>query len=330
MSKALLARSELDLLVPASIGDFTDFYASLHHATNIGRMFRPDNPLLPNYKYIPIGYHGRASSVVASGTPITRPWGQTTPNEQSDPSFGPTRQLDYELELGAFVAQGNALRQPVLLDDTESHLFGLVLLNDWSARDIQRWEYQPLGPFLAKSFATTISPWVVTLEALAPFRTAAFSRPDRDPRPLPYLWSQANEAMGGVDIRVEAHLQTSRMREIGLPPHQLSRANARELYWTFGQMVAHHTSNGCNLQPGDLLGSGTISGPDKANRGCLQELTWRGAEPLDLPSGERRSFLEDGDEIILRGRCEREGFVGIGFGECRGVIDPAYTSRPGK
>jgi fumarylacetoacetase len=317
----LVDRSEAEMLLPAAVGDYTDFYASVFHATNVGRMMRPDNPLLPNYKYIPIGYHGRASSLVVSGTPVSRPAGQTEPKEPGGaPAFGPSRSLDYELEVGAFVAEGNPRGRPIPLAEADRHLFGLVLVNDWSARDVQKWEYQPLGPFLAKSFATSVSPWVVTREALAPFRVPAFVRPPGDPAPLPYLLDERDRAAGGFDLRLEVLLSTPTMRERGLPPALLSESNLRVLYWTLAQMLAHHTSNGCTLRPGDLLASGTVSGPEKNQRGCLLELTWRGAEPVELPSGETRRFLEDGDEVILRGRCEREGFVRIGFGECRGVI----------
>jgi fumarylacetoacetase len=316
----LVPRADAEMQLPAAVGDYTDFYASVFHATNVGKMLRPDNPLLPNYKWVPIGYHGRASSLVVSGTPVARPSGQTEPSDGGTPGFGPSRNLDYELEVGAFLGPGNAQGEPIPLVEAEGHLFGLCLVNDWSARDMQKWEYQPLGPFLAKSFATTVSPWVVTLEALAPFRAAAFARPEGDPRPLPYLAHEENEAHGGIDLRLEVLLQTTAMRAKGLPPFTLSRSNARDLYWTLAQMVTHHASNGCNLRPGDLIASGTVSGEAKDARGCLLELTWRGKEPVALPSGEERRFLEDGDEVILRGRCEREGFARIGFGECRGVV----------
>ena len=316
----LVAASEAELRLPAAVGDYTDFYASVFHATNVGQMLRPDNPLFPNYKWVPIGYHGRASSLVVSGTKVARPQGQSEPGEDGVPRFGPTRALDYELEVAAFLGPGNALGVPIPLAEAESHLFGLVLLNDWSARDVQKWEYQPLGPFLAKSFATSISPWVVTAEALAPFRVPAFARPEGDPQPLPYLAHPEDREHGGIDLQLEVHLSTKAMRERGLPPHQVSLSNLRDVYWTFAQMAAHHSSNGCNLRPGDLIGSGTVSGPAKENRGCLIERTWRGKEPLALPGGEERRFLEDGDEVILRGRCEREGFASIGFGECRGVV----------
>jgi fumarylacetoacetase len=283
----------------------------------MGRMFRPDNPLLPNYKWVPIGYHGRASSIVISGTPVRRPQGQTKLSEQ--PSFGPSRRVDYEVELGFVIGPGNALGKSISIEDAEKHIFGVVLLNDWSARDIQSWEYQPLGPFLAKSFATTISPWIVTLEALAPFRCPAFPRELGDPRPLPYLFDEMNEKAGGYDITLEMHLRAHGMRE----PMRLSRASFRDSYWTPAQMVAHQTSNGCNLQPGDLLGSGTISGAEPGSAGSLMELSQAGKTPLELPNGEKRSFLGDGDEVIERGRCSREGYAPIGFGEARGRIMPA-------
>ncbi|MEO8028564.1 MAG: fumarylacetoacetase [Bryobacteraceae bacterium] len=308
------------MLLPATIGDYTDFYASVFHATNVGGMFRPDNPLLPNYKYVPIGYHGRASSVVASGTAIRRPHGQIQHGNTLPPVFGRSSQLDYECEVGAFIGQYNPLFSPVPIAEAEDHLFGLCLLNDWSARDIQRWEYQPLGPFLAKSFATTISPWIVTAEALAPFRVPRFVRPDADPQPLDYLDDPQDHAQGGFNLSLTVSLSSVRMRHANLNPIRLSFANFRDMYWTFAQMIAHHASNGCNLRPGDLLGSGTVSGPGKDARGCLLELTWRGTEPLQLPSGESRKFLEDMDEVTISGFCDRPGFRGIGFGECRGVI----------
>ena len=323
VGKCLVPRSDVELLLPSSIGDYTDFYASVFHATNIGSMFRPDNPLLPNYKHIPIGYHGRASSIVVSGTPVRRPRGQTKADDADGPTFGPSRLLDYELEVGAFIGPGNRLGEPIPLEEAEEHLVGLCLVNDWSARDFQKWEYQPLGPFLAKSFATTISPWVVTAEALAPFRVPAFERPEGDPRPLPYLSSPDNESHGGVDLTLEVWLESEGMRQEGHGPVRLSRGSFKNLYWTVAQMITHHTSNGCDLRPGHLLASGTVSGPEKDERGCLMELTWRGSEPLELPTGEVRKFLADGDEVILRGYCQREGFVRIGFGECRGRIEAA-------
>jgi len=316
----LVPRGDAEMQLPATVGDYTDFYASVFHATNVGKMLRPDNPLLPNYKWVPIGYHGRASSLVVSGTPVRRPSGQTEPPAGGPPGFGPSRHLDYELEVGAFLGPGNALGRTIPLAEAEGHLFGLCLVNDWSARDLQKWEYQPLGPFLAKSFATSISPWVVTIEALAPYRAPAFARPEGDPRPLPYLAHEENDAHGGIDLRLEVLLSTRAMRERGLPPFPVSRSSLRDLYWTLAQMVAHHASNGCNLRPGDLIASGTVSGEAREARGCLLERTWRGAEPIAVPGGEERRFLEDGDEVILRGHCEREGFARIGFGECRGVV----------
>ncbi|QNI30255.1 fumarylacetoacetase [Alloacidobacterium dinghuense] len=323
VERNLRSAGETTMHLPTAIGDYTDFYASIYHATNVGRLFRPDNPLLPNYKHVPIGYHGRASSIVVSGTEIKRPCGQTKAADAESPAFGPSRLLDYELEVGFFVAEGNRRGEPVSLSEAESHIFGLCLLNDWSARDIQAWEYQPLGPFLAKSFATSVSPWVVTLDALEPFRTHAFERAPGDPQPLPYLNSESNQKRGGIDLKLEVLLSSRRIREAGQAPARISRGNARDLYWTLAQMLTHHTSNGCNLQPGDLLASGTVSGAAKESVGSLLEMTQRGAEPIPLPSGETRKFLEDGDEVIFRAYCEREGHPRIGFGECRGVIQPA-------
>ncbi|MGH9587857.1 MAG: fumarylacetoacetase [Acidobacteriaceae bacterium] len=312
----LVNRAQARMLLPARIGDYTDFYASIYHATNVGKLFRPDNPLLPNYKWVPIGYHGRASSIVASGAPIHRPSGQIKPAEATAPTFGPTRALDYELEVGFFIGVGNNLAEPIPLSQAEQHIFGLCLVNDWSARDIQSWEYQPLGPFLAKNFATTISPWIVTLDALEPFRIPAFSRPENDPAPLPYLHSPEDQSHGGFDITLEVWLRTSKMRE----PVRISRGNLRHLYWTPAQMLTHHAGNGCNLRPGDLLASGTVSGPTPDSLGCLLEITRRGAQPLTLPNGESRKFLEDGDEVTLRAYCEREAHARIGFGECNGIV----------
>jgi fumarylacetoacetase len=316
----LLKQSEVDMLMPARIGDYTDFYASIHHATNVGRLFRPDNPLLPSYKYVPIGYHGRASSIVVSGAEIARPGGQIKLADSAAPHFAPTQTLDYELEVGCFIGWGNAHGCSISIDEAESHLFGLCLVNDWSARDIQAWEYQPLGPFLAKSFATSISPWVVTMEALELFRAPAFQRAEGDPAPLPYLDSAADRASGGFDIKLEVWLRTERMRSENLPAVRLSRSNLSNLYWTPAQMLVHHTSNGCNMRSGDLLGTGTVSGATDDSLGCLLELTQRGEYPLVLPNGEQRQFLEDGDEVTLRGYCEREGYRRIGFGWCSGVI----------
>jgi len=310
-------------LLPTRIGDYTDFYASVHHATNVGSMFRPDNPLLPNYKWVPIGYHGRASSVVVSGTSVRRPRGQTKDDQKPAPTVGPSRSLDYECEVGIWVGAGNRLGEPIPIQRAGDHFFGLSLLNDWSARDLQRWEYQPLGPFLSKSFATTVSPWVVTADALAPFRAPAAARAAGDPAPLPYLTDPTDQSSGAIALDLEVLLSSARMRSAGRSPLSLSQSSFASIYWTPAQLITHHASNGCNLGPGDLLGSGTVSGPTKAGRGCLLELTWRGSEPLDLPTGETRRFLEDGDEVILRGRCRRDGFVAIGFGDCRGIVTPA-------
>jgi fumarylacetoacetase len=320
---ALLPQSSVLPMLPAAIGDYTDFYASIFHATNVGKLFRPDNPLLPNYKYVPIGYHGRASSIVPTYTGVQRPRGQLPGAQGTAPSVGPTRMLDYELEIGAFVGHGNRFGHPVAIDKAREHLFGLCLVNDWSARDIQSWEYQPLGPFLSKSFATTVSPWVVTLDALEPFRVPAYERPAEDPPPLPYLAGEDDQRRGGFDVKLEVLLETPRMRETGEAPFLLSRSNLRELYWTLGQMVAHHTSNGCNLRIGDLLATGTVSGSETTARGCLLEITARGAQPVVLRNGESRKFLEDGDTVIFHGYCERDGAARIGFGECRGTIEAA-------
>ena len=326
-SRYLLAQADVEMLLPAAVGDYTDFYASIFHATNVGTLFRPDQPLLPNYKYIPIGYHGRASSLVPSGTPVRRPAGQTRDGE-ADPRFGPTNALDYELELGFFVSAGNKLGEAIPIGQAEDHLFGICLVNDWSARDIQAWEYQPLGPFLGKSFATTLSPWVVTMEAIAPFRVGAFERAQGDPQPLPYLLDSSDQIQGGLDLRLEVSLLSSKMREAGIAPEVLGRSNFRDMYWTLAQMLTHHASNGCNLRSGDLLASGTISGDGAGARGCLLELTSRGKNPVTLPTGEQRKFLEDGDEVILRGFCERPGTRRIGLGSCRGtVVPPANTRR---
>jgi fumarylacetoacetase len=310
--------AEVDVLLPCNIPDYTDFYASIHHATNVGSLFRPDNPLLPNYKWIPIAYHGRASSVVASGTPVQRPLGQIVPNPGAPPVYALCRLLDYELEVGAFLGPGNALGEPIPIAQSEEHIVGVCLLNDWSARDIQTWESQPLGPFLSKNFATSISPWVVTMEALEPFRCPAPPRPAGDPAPLPYLAVAGDTAFR---ITLEVWLRSARMPE----PMRVSQSDFSAMYWTLAQMVAHHTSNGCPFRPGDLIGSGTVSGPENHNRGCLLEITRRGSEPLQLPTGEVRGFLEDGDEVILRGWCEAPGFRRIGLGECRDVILPAQA-----
>jgi fumarylacetoacetase len=316
----LVPMRDVEMLVPAEIGDYTDFYASVHHATNVGALFRPDNPLLPNYKWVPIGYHGRASSIVVSGTPIRRPLGQLRPDADAPPVFAATRRLDYELELGLFVGPGNRLGQPIPIADAERHIVGVCLVNDWSARDVQAWEYQPLGPFLAKNFATSVSPWVVTIEALAPFRAPLAPRGAGDPAPLPYLDHAGDRARGALDIMLEVSLASRAMREQGLAPMQLARSRFADLYWTPAQLVAHHASGGCNLRPGDLLGSGTVSGPAPESLGCLLELTRGGKDAIRLPSGEERTFLADGDEVIFRGWCEREGAVRIGLGECSGVV----------
>ncbi len=323
VGRCLVPPAANDFKIPFEIGDYTDFYCSIYHATNVGSMFRPDNPLLPNYKYVPIGYHGRASSIVISGTDIKRPKGQNRSDAEAPPIFIPCKSLDYEMEVGFFVGQGNELGTSIPIGEAEKHIFGLCLVNDWSARDIQAWEYQPLGPFLAKNFATTISPFVVTMEALAPFRTPAFEREVDDPAPLPYLADEQNEKFGGIDINLEVFIQTEKMRNEHIEPHLLSRSNMKDLYWTIAQMLTHHASGGCNLQTGDLIATGTISGKEKSERGSMLELSWRGTEPVELPSGETRRFLEDHDEIIMKGYCEREGFRRIGFGECRGRILPA-------
>ena len=323
--RVLVPMADIELLLPATVGDYTDFYASLFHATNVGKLFRPDNPLLPNYKWVPIGYHGRASSLVVSGTPVRRPLGQTRAPDATEPSWGASRSLDYELELGALLGPGNALGKPIPIAQAHHGVFGLCLLNDWSARDIQAWEYQPLGPFLAKSFVTSLAPWVVTLDALAPFRKPAFARPAGDPEPLPYLLNAGDQAYGGFDITLEVRLSSRIMRDAGGEAVLLSRGNFADMYWTIAQLLTHHASNGCNLRPGDLLASGTVSGPDPGSRGCLLELTSRGAEPLTLPSGETRRFLEDGDEVLLRGYCEAPGARRIGFGECSGVVMPSHV-----
>jgi len=314
----LLPLVEVEMQLPAQIGDYTDFYASIHHATRVGRLFRPDNPLLPNYKYVPIGYHGRASSLVVSGTDIHRPNGQTKPASSAEPVFGASRSLDYELEVGIFVGTGNSLSRTVAIDEAEQHIFGLCLVNDWSARDIQSWEYQPLGPFLAKSFATTISTWIVTMEALAPYRVPVTNRPDEDPVPLPYLTAK-DASRAAIDLTLEVFLRSEQMREKRLAPVQLSRGNLRDLYWSPAQLLTHHASNGCNLRPGDLMATGTISGPDEGSEGCLLEMRHR-AEPITLPTGEKRAFLEDGDEVTFRGYCQQAGLPRIGFGECSGRI----------
>lgn len=315
--------SDVEMVVPCAIGDYTDFYVGIHHATRVGSLFRPENPLLPNYKWVPIGYHGRGSSIGVTGQRVRRPYGQVK-GAADTPVLSASQRLDYELELGFFMGPGNAQGERIRIADAEQHLFGVTLLNDWSARDVQAWEYQPLGPFLSKNFATSISPWIVTMEALAPFRCAPMERAPGDPEPLPYLDSRANRSMGSIDVQLEVWLQTSRMREADAAAVRLTHANAaKAAYWTPAQLVAHHTINGCNLQPGDLLGSGTLSGAALGDAGSLLELTLGGKNPVTLPNGERRSFLEDGDTLILRGYCERHGAVRIGLGECVGTIMPA-------
>jgi fumarylacetoacetase len=317
---ALVQMSDAKMHPPAEIGDYTDFYASIYHATNVGKLFRPDNPLLSNYKYVPIGYHGRASSIVLSGSEVIRPNGQTLAQGATAPTFGPSQMLDYEAEIGFFVGVGNELANPVGIEDAEEHLFGVCLVNDWSARDIQSWEYQPLGPFLSKNFATSISPWVVTWEALEPYRVPAFFRPPGDPAPLHYLVSERDRSEGGIDLTIEVYIRSMMMREGHMRPSRLSAASLAEMYWTAAQLLTHHTSNGCNLHPGDLFASGTVSGPEPGSQGCMLELTRSGAEPIVLPTGEERKFLHDGDEIILRGHLQREGAARIGLGECSGLI----------
>ncbi len=320
--QALVAQSAVVMGLPCEIGDYTDFYTSIHHATTVGKQFRPDNPLLANYRWVPIGYHGRASSIVPSGASFRRPRGQTMSPGATQPQLGPCQRLDYELELGIVMGRANALGEPVDIAQAESHVFGVALFNDWSARDIQGWEYQPLGPFLAKNFASSLSPWLVTMEALAPFR-APFVRADGEPQPLPYLDSPYNRSSGALDIELEVWLQTAAMREAGHAGDRLSRANYRDAYWTLAQLVAHHTVNGCNLQGGDLLGTGTLSGPEPVQGGSLMELGLGGKQPLTLSNGETRTWLQDGDTVILRAWCAREGQRRIGFGECRGTVLPA-------
>jgi fumarylacetoacetase len=318
----LLPQAAAEYRVAAAVGDFTDFYTSIYHASAVGRLLRPDNPLLPNYKWVPIAYHARASSVCISGHAFPRPRGQLMPPGARQPELGATRRLDYELEVGVFIGRGNPLGSSIALGDAEQHVFGLCLLNDWSARDVQAWEYQPLGPFLGKNFATTVSPWVVTLEALAPFR-APWVRPADEPAPLAYLDHADIRAAGAIDLQLEVWLETQRMRERGDPPARLSQSNYRDAYWTLAQLIAHHTVNGCNLESGDLLGTGTLSGPEPRQGGSLLELSMGGRQPITLPDGESRAFVADGDTIILTAFCRREGFRRIGFGECRATLTAA-------
>ena len=324
LSTCLVAQADAEFAVPAQIGDYTDFYTSVHHATNIGKLLRPDNPLLPNYKWVPIGYHGRSSSIGISGQDVRRPVSQVMRPGATEPVLAPSARMDYELEMGIFVGPGNALGEPVSMQQAEQHVFGICLFNDWSARDVQGWEYQPLGPFLAKNFASTVSPWIVTMEALAPYRQA-WARAEGDPQPLPYLDSPELRKQGAVNIELEVFIQSATMREQGMAEHRLSHSNFRDAYWSVSQMVAHHTVNGCNLQPGDLLGSGTQSGPTPDEAGSLMELSKGGKEPITLPNGETRTFLEDGDTVVFRGTCTAPGAARIGFGEVRGTLQPART-----
>ncbi|HET9335721.1 MAG TPA: fumarylacetoacetase [Sphingomicrobium sp.] len=324
IEKHLVSQSAAEMHLPCAIGDYTDFYVGIHHATNVGKQFRPDNPLLPNYKYVPIGYHGRASSVRPSGQPVVRPKGQRKPPDAEVPEYGPSRRLDYELELGIFIGRGNALGEPIPIGEAAGHIAGYCLLNDWSARDLQAWEYQPLGPFLAKNFLTSISPWVVTPQALAPFRKPLPARPEGDPEPLPYLLDAMDQKAGALGIRLEVTLSTARMREAGLLPHVLSQGEAASaMYWSAAQIVAHHASNGCNLQSGDLIGTGTLSTAESTGLGSLLEISKGGKAPVELPAGETRRFLEDGDELCLSARCEADGAVPIGFGSCVGRVMPS-------
>jgi fumarylacetoacetase len=318
----LLPQAEAQMLMPCAVRDYTDFYTGIHHAMTVGSLMRPDNPLLPNYKWVPIGYHGRASSIGLGG-PVRRPKGQIKLAADAPPVYAPSRRLDHELELGFWIGTGNPLGEPIGMDDAEAHLFGVTLLNDWSARDVQGWEYQPLGPFLAKNFATSVSPWLVTMDALAPFRRP-FARPAGDPAPLPHLDSAFNREAGAIDITLEAWLQTAAMRARGEPPVRLSQSSLLDAYWTPAQLVAHHTSNGCNLATGDLFGTGTISGPKPEQGGSLLELTLGGRQPITLPGGEKRSFLEDGDTLTLRAFCHAPGAVSIGLGEVSGTVLPAW------
>lgn len=317
----LVAQADVEYSLPCRIGDYTDFYTSVHHATAVGSLFRPDNPLLPNYKWVPIGYHGRSSSIDVSGQSFRRPQGQTKAPDATEPSFGPCKRLDYELEMGIYVGPSNALGEPVEIKDADDHVFGLCIFNDWSARDIQAWEYQPLGPFLAKNFASTVSPWIVTNEALAPYRTA-WTRDENDPQPLDYLSSAQNSEVGGYDIDLQVLIQTEKMRKEGVEAQPLSVSNFKYSYWSVMQMLTHHTVNGCNLQSGDFFGSGTQSGPVHEEAGSLLELTVGGKQKLELSNGEVRTFLEDGDTVVMRGWCQKEGAARIGFGDCAGTVLP--------
>jgi len=325
LKSCLIPQAEAEFGMPCVVGDYTDFYSSVHHATSVGALFRPDNPLLPNYKWVPIGYHGRASSIGVSGQSFPRPRGQLKALDATEPTLGLSKRLDYELEMGIFMGSGNVLGSPISIDQAEDHVFGLCLFNDWSARDIQAWEYQPLGPFLAKNFASTISPWIISTEALAPFREA-FSHPENDPQPLPYLSSEKNSTEGGFDVTLECLLRTEKMRAAGEAATTLSQSSFKHSYWTVAQMVTHHTVNGCNLMPGDLLGTGTQSGPSHEEAGSMLELSRGGKESITLPNGEKRTFLDDGDTVLMKGYCQREGFVRIGFGEAEGTVLPARDS----
>jgi fumarylacetoacetase len=323
LKDCLISQSEVEYQLPCTIGDYTDFYTSIHHATSVGSLFRPDNPLLPNYKWVPISYHGRSSSISVSGHDFHRPKGQTKAPDAAEPSFGPCRRLDYELEVGIYIGTGNASGEPISMESAEQHVFGLCLFNDWSARDIQAWEYQPLGPFLSKNFASTVSPWIVTMEALAPYRSE-WTRKEGDPQPLPYLESEFNRAFGSVDMTLEVFIHTDKHQQENLPAERLCTTNFRHSYWSIAQMVAHHTVNGCNLQPGDFFGSGTQSGPAEDEAGSLLELSRGGAKPIVLQNGEQRAFLEDGDSVIMTGFCHKQGAARIGFGEARARVLPAY------
>ena len=322
LEHCLIAQSDVEFSLPCTIGDYTDFYTSVFHATRVGSLFRPDNPLLPNYKWVPIGYHGRSSSIDVSGQTFKRPQGQVKAADAAEPSVGPCKRLDYELEVGIYIGEGNAPGEPIALDDSDQHVFCYCLFNDWFARDIQAWEYQPLGPFLAKNFASTVSPWIATNEALLPYRTE-FKRDAADPQPLPYLSSDTNSEEGALDIKLEVLLQTQQMRTHNEPPAKLSESNFVYSYWTVAQMVAHHTVNGCNLRPGDFFGSGTQSGPEHEQGGSMLELSRGGKESVSLPNGEQRTFVEDGDTVVMRGYCEKEGVARIGFGEVVSTVLPA-------
>ena len=325
LEACLVAQSQAEYKLPARIGDYTDFYTSIHHATNVGKLFRPDNPLLPNYQWVPIGYHGRSSSIEVSGHEFHRPVGQLKAPDADTPTVAPCNRLDYELEVGIFIGKGNNMGQPIELDQAEDHVFGLCLFNDWSARDVQAWEYQPLGPFLAKNFASTVSPWIVTMEALAPYREN-WSRPEDHPQPLPYLDSQDLRNSGAVDMHLEVYLQTAAMKAEGMAPERVALSNFNQSYWSISQMVTHHAMNGCNLQPGDLFGSGTMSGPSADSVGALLEATVGGREPIMLGHGEKRTFLEDGDTVILKGYCANDSAPRIGFGEAAASVLPAYEA----